>query len=313
MARRKQSNPKRVPRMFQKTSTYHRRRPAKKTYRGVQNKFKLAKPRMGQVKSISTMAECKRFKGWSIKNNLPTPIQTQYLGVTNSATFIPIDPFYFMKSRRDVDVQGTIEGRDIFSKYLQTKLEIKYPESVFGPQGGTRPLEVIYGVATPMNLTDRTTPSNIGVTAQEVMDHIIEQVARDFDSINDTMDFDVRSRRSYNILGRFKVKPNNNGLIPSPFRSDAAGGQIGSLVGNRDVPPLRRNVNWPMMKKVRFERSVADSAEPFLYPNQAYMPFLLLYNPDHANYSLNTTDAEGTPEIKQIKVRHNSMHWFNDF
>jgi len=285
----------------------------KRAFKGVQNKFRLEKPPSSQIRNISNMAECKRYEGFSIKNNAPIGITELYLQTNVAATFIPINPFYFMKSRLDLDKLNAVEGRDIFSKYLQTKLEIKYPESVFGPQGGTRPIEVVYGFCAPLNLTDRTTPTETDVSAQEVLDHVIEQVARDFDSINDTMDFDTRRRRSYNIIGRFKVKPNNNGLIPSPFRSDQAGGQIGALIGNRDVPPLRRNVKWPMMKKVRLIRSDNDPTERFIYPNQAYLPFLLLYNPDHANYSPNTTNPEGTLEVKQVKVRYNSAHWFNDF
>jgi len=302
-----------VRRKGKASQAYSRMGGKKKQFRGVQNQFRLAKPKQSQVRSIASMAECKRFTGFSIKDNVPIGITTEFLAVNAAATFIPITPFYYMKSRLDVDLLNTVEGRDIFSKYLQTKLEIKYPESVFGPQGGTRPLEVIYGFCSPLNLTDRTTPTEGDITEQEVMDHVIDQIARDFDSINDTMDFDTKRRRSYNIVGRFKVKPNNNGLIPSPFRSDAAGGQIGSLVGNRDVPPLRRNVNWKMMKKVRLNRSSIVPGEKFLYPNEAYLPFLLLYNPDHANYSENTQTPEGVDEIKQIKVRYNSAHWFNDF
>lgn len=294
--------------------------------RGVQQKFALEKPTNRAVKALANIAECKK---WQAINLYPQPvpigIQQFYMSTTSSATFIPVSSFLYLRSQADFpsgsitgELRG-LEGRDIFSKYLQMKLEIKYPETMFGPEGGTRPLEIVYGFTTPLNLTDRTEPKDNFVTMAEIEDHIVDIVARDFDSKDDTMEFKTRRRRAYNIIGRFKVKPNNNGLIPSPLRSNEVPGSVGSVLGERDTPPLRRNIRWPMEKKVRYKRSTngVDPSEPvpepFVYPNSAYLPFILLYNPDYANYKPNSTNSEGKAEIRQISVRHNSQHWFNDF
>ena len=224
--------------------------------KGVQNKFKLTKPAPKTVRSLSTIAECKKFTGL-VMYPTPKPLEIQefYVDNTVSATFIPIHPFYYMRSRRDIDRIDSVEGKDIFSKYLQTKLEIKYPIAMFGPRGGTRPLEVIYGFCTPLNLTERTSPDNDSPTEQDILDHIIDQVGDDFDSSNDTMEFKNRRKRSYNIVGRFKVKPDTRFQVPAPMRSDEAPGQVGSVLGNMDVGPIRRNINFKMMKKVRYHRS----------------------------------------------------------
>ena len=287
-----------------------------------QNKFKLARPSRKQVRNVSDMAECVKFTGWI---NTPDPkilpIQQTFLSTTASATFIPIHAFWYMRAKRDIPIlNNAVEGRDVFSKYLQSKLEIKYPESLFGPKGGTRPLEVVYGWVTPLNLTDRTQPAENTVTAAEILEHVLDQIAQDFDSTNDTMEFKDKRRRSYNIVGRFKVKPNQNALLPSAITSTASPGNVADAMSfEGDIPPLRRNVNWKMMKKVRYTRSTQGidpsegDTDPILYPNQAYIPFLMLYNPDHYNYSPNTTDDSGNIQIKQIKVRYNSCHWFNDF
>jgi hypothetical protein len=313
------------------SSAYYktRRRGARKApykKRGVQQKFALTKPANKTVKALSNIAECKKWKAVSLYPQ-PTPIGIQqfYVSTTGSATFIPVSSFLYLRSQADFP-QGSItgelrglEGRDIFSKYLQMKLEIKYPETMFGPEGGTRPLEIVYGFTSPLNLTDRTEPVDSKVTQEEIRDHIVDIVARDFDSKDDTMEFKTRRRRAYNIIGRFKVKPNNNGLIPSPLRSNEVPGSVGTVLGERDTPPLRRNVSWPMNKKVRYRRSTNGVTspdpilEPFVYPNGAYLPFILLYNPDYANYKNNTTDSEGNAEIRQITIRHNDQHWFNDF
>ena len=314
-----------APRVKRNTSrkvkrNYNRFAGRKQAYkkRGVQQKFALQKPRASTVRQLANIAECKKFQGVTL---YPEPtkigIQQVYLSTTASATFLPIQSFYYMRSKQDWNGLSAVEGKDIFSRYLQMKLEVKYPSTHFGPEGGTRPLEVIYGFVTPLNLTDRTTPKEDEVMEAEIQKHIIDQVAEDFDSANDTMEFKQRRRRGYNIVGRFKVKPNNNGLVPSPWRSDQAPGQIGTTIGDRDVPPLRRNINFKMMKKVRYHRShqgdPVDPIEPIIYPRSAYLPFVLLYNPDHANYSVNDYDPSDNLQVKQIKVRHNDCHWFNDF
>lgn len=299
---------------------YHSYRKSGGKYRkkSAQKKFQLDKPASRQVRALANIAECKKFTGYQM---YPTPqvlgIKQFYLSNTSSATFIPIHPFYYMRSRRDLDRISSVEGRDIFSKYLQTKLEIKYPVSMFGPRGGTRPLEVIYGFCSPLNLSERTVPTNDEPTEQDILDHIIDQVGDDFDSKNDTMEFKQRRKRSYNIVGRFKVKPDNRHVIQAPLRSDQAPGQVGTVLGSNDVGPIRRNVNWKMMKKVRYHRShqgtPSDPLEPIIYPNEAYLPFLLIYNPDFANYGENTTNPDGDEEIRRASIRYHSCHWFNDF
>ena len=282
---------------------------------GAQKKFQLEKPAPKQVRALTNIAECKKFTGYRMD---PTPqplgIKQFYLSNSASATFIPIHPFYYMRARRDLDIISSVEGRDIFSKYLQTKLEIKYPQTRFGPRGGTRPIEIIYGFCAPINLSDRTTPDNDSPTEGDILDHVIDQVGDDFDSKDDTMEFKQRRKRQYNIVGRFKVKPNHNATVPSPLIAQAP---TSTGWGENDVPVMRRNVNWKMMKKVRYHRShqgePTDPEEPILYPNEAYLPFLLIYNPDFDNYGENTVDPDGNHEIRRCSIRYHSCHWFNDF
>lgn len=308
---------KQVSRRGKAASAYNRMGGKRKT-KAAQQKFKLQKAPRKTISNLSNMAECKKFTGYRMyPNKEPLGIKQFYVSNTASATFIPIHPFYYMRSRRDLDILSSVEGRDIFSKYLQTKLEIKYPITMFGPRGGTRPIEVIYGFVTPLNLAEKTVPNNDEPTEQDILDHVIDQVGDDFDSKNDTMEFKQRRKRSYNIVGRFKVRPNNKTVVPSPLRSDQAPGQVGTVLGAGDVPTLRRNVSWNMMKKVRYHRShqgtPVDPLEPIIYPNEAYLPFLLIYNPDFANYGENTTNPDGDEEIRRISIRYHSCHWFNDF
>lgn len=287
----------------------------------VQKKFQLQKASAAQVKSISTMAECNKYSGavGNEDDHTKLGISSFYVSNTASATFLPIHSFYYMKSYNDIQANYSLRGKDIFSKYLQMKLEVQYPVSKFGPTEGARPLEVVYGFCKPLNLTNTTTPTEENVTRTQILNHVLNQIAQDFDSSDDTMEFKDRRKRSYNIVGRFKIVPDQRKNIIGPMDSASDAG-VTTLVGmGNNPPPLRRNVNWQMKRKIRFEKSVQGdtsdpAADPILYPSQAYLPWILLYNPDYANFKDNVPGGSGQDEqIHQIKVRHFDCHWFNDF
>lgn len=287
----------------------------------VQKKFQLQKASASQVKSISTMAECNKFFGMvgNEGDHQKLSISSFYVSRTASATFLPIHSIYYMKSYNDIQANSSLRGKDIFSKYLQMKLEVEYPVSKFGPTRGARPLEVVYGFCKPLNLTNNTTPKDVEITRAQILSHVVNQIAEDFDSRDDTMEFKDRRKRSYNIVGRFKVTPDQRKNIIGPMDSASDAG-VTTLVGMGNNPaPIRRNVNWQMKRKIRFEKSLQGdlsnpAADPILYPNQAYLPWILIYNPDYSHYAENVPGGSGQDEqIHQIKVRHYDCHWFNDF
>ena len=74
---------------------------------------------------------------------------------------------------------------------------------------------------------------------------------------------------------------------------------------------MRTTISWPTKKKVEYSKSDdtagSGSPEPFVYPNQAYIPFVCFYNPDASSYKANATD-----EQRQILLTTNACHWFND-
>jgi len=287
--------------------------------KGVQNKFKLAKPSNAMVKSIAPMAECKKYR-WhkGTQNNVQNQgIREFYMNNdTNAATFIPLHSLISMKKSFVAgEYPWGVEGRDIFSKFIQLKLEITYPQARYGPVKGCRPVEIIYGYCEPLNLTDQTTPKEDNVTADEIGLHIAGQVGPDFDELNDTLEFQDRRRRAYNIVGRFKVKPDRRHIITGPIANADSGTALST---NGDVPPIRRNVTFKMNKKIRLwpstQVTTGPSSDPILYPRSAYLPFVMIHNPDYGAYEDNVpASGEKPAEDHQIKVRYHDCHWFNDF
>lgn len=289
---------------------------------GVQNEFKLARPMPSTVKALSTMAECKKYRwhtGMASTSLVNQGIREFYVNNdTNACTFLPLHSFISMKKSFNAgEYPWGVEGRDIFSKFLQMKLEITYPQARYGPKKGVRPLEVIYGFCEPLNLTDQTTPREDNVSNTEIGLHIAGQVGPDFDETNDSMLFQDRRRRAYNIVGRFKVKPDRRHLITGPIANADSGTALST---NADPPPIRRNVTFKMNKKIRLWPSTqvasGPASDPILYPRSAYLPFVALVNPDYENYEDNVPaqpDKPETAEDHQIKVRYHDCHWFNDF
>lgn len=291
-----------------RTTRRNTRRPTRKGKRttSIQKKFQLSKPRAATVKSLSAIVETKKFKGWDGTTSIG--IVTSYLSVTSPYKLLVPYSFMNMQSTRDLaGLFSSVEGRSIFSKYLQMKLEFTYPFGTAAPPVPSEPVEVIYGFCEPSNLTDFTTIPEDTVSRQDLIDLVVQQTQAEFDSADDKMGFKERKRRAYNIVGRFKIKPSKDSQIPS---------SIGLGLASYSVAPIQRSVNWKTMKKLRMNRSTdarsTDPSVPFLYPNQAYVPFVIMYNKSYENYTANIDPTDPEKPITQIKLRHNDCHWFND-
>lgn len=295
-----------------------KRRNFKKT--GIQNKFKLRKPLTRQVKQIAPIAETKKYRWHKGDERLGTladqGIREYYLNLVNTATHIPLHAFLFMKRNLVApSLPGSVMGKDIFSKYLSLKVEVLYPQARFGPTKSARPIEIIWGFCSPLNLSKKTSPDDTEPTYADIEEHITDQMDEDFDQATDVLEFKDKRRRSYNIIGRIKCNPDRRHIITGPIANAESGTALST---NGDVPAKVYNIKFPMMKKVRLEQSnnlgdggAGPVTDPFVYPNQAYLPFCLIYNPDCDAYENNVGGDK--PEIHQIRIRYQDCHWFNDF
>lgn len=276
-----------------------------------QQKFKLRRPKQRVARQLQPVLETKKYSGF--RNGAPTGVATTYMTTTN-ASLVMVPPA-FMNLKEDgtanLPINSGVEGNDIFARYLTEKLLIEYPASSYAPSDTqVRPMELIYGWCKPLNLTSLTTPARDTCIRSDLVNHVLHQVAEDFDQANDTMLFNDKKRRSYNIISRRKILPNHNrNVISNSWVPDDATKLRGGPT------PIRRNVTWKMNKKIELTRTAdtgsttpnPDPVDPFMYPNQAYIPFIVLHNPDFAKY---TPNAGG--KISQIKVTRNSCLWFND-
>lgn len=272
-----------------------------KNQKAAQRKFRLRRPKQSVVRSLASIAETKSFCGWH--NDTPVGIEAVFIEGPGQV-FVPTS-YMFMQRARDLsgeNVDFGIEGNSIFSKYLTMKLNLEYPYGSDAPQAPCRPVEMIWGWVNPMNLTDRTTPTETTVSRAQIIEHVNDAIGSDFDSQTDDLEFNKKRKRIYNIVGRQQMMPNINKQLPAAIPA-------GSWAGHS--APLHRAITWKTMKKLRFSRSIDASAptgdgKPFSYPVEAYIPFMILYNKDYNLYNRDDKDSQ------KIKVSYNTCHWFND-
>lgn len=283
--------------------------------RSAQSQFKLRRPKASVVNALQPVIETKKFCGYT--NGIVPGPQEQSLSTTSISVVIVPNAYMHMQpeSAGTVSQGSSISGNDIFSRYLSMKIMVEYPTSSMAPANvQVRPVELIWGWVRPLNLTKLTSPNSGTVSQGEITQNVVDQIGGDFDSQLDSMIFKDRVRRSYNIIGRKKLYPNNN---KSVFQDSWVPDLPSGYQQKGGPSPIMTSVNWPTQKKLEYSKT-DDSGSggvgiPFAYPNQAYIPFIIFHNPDATSYDENTTNPEtGAVEQRQVLITTNSCHWFND-
>lgn len=279
--------------------------------RSAQSKFKLPRPKKSVVRDLQTIIETKKFCGYE-NGAIPGPTD---VSLSNTAAPTVIVPGAYMQMQSEsmgtVTQGASVTGNDLFSRYLSMKVQLQYPVNRFAPtESQPLPVELIWGWVRPMNLTALTAPSDATVSSVEILANVVAQIGGDFDQADDSMEFKNRARRQYNIIGRKMLVPDNNEAVIQ--NSNFSNAEL------RGGPPVvHTTISWPTMKKLEYYKSAdsgaGGSGVPFIYPNQAYIPFVCLFNPSFASYALNTPDpVTGVHQQRQVHLSTNACHWFND-
>lgn len=239
----------------------------------------------------------------------PLTILNGTTGSPNTFTILPVQCFSNMERGFE---HTDITGDYIFSKYLKAKVEFELPGN---EKMIKHPCDVylIHGwVTLPLGKNLNTTPTQDQLTRAQYNEHIEDQLSQYFNQRQDKLIFRSKRTNNIKILGYRKLKPNNNqnlGAAPTPQIFDRAGGTVST--GGGSPPIVNMACNWPTKRKIYYEdgASSIQNGFPHLYPNFAWLPFMVVYNPT-ANDFLNTgVYPSGEP---QIRVRYNCKHYFSD-
>lgn len=321
MARVKQRNPKKTPAMFQRTQLV-KRRPMMKTTRkgaykaGRKKQMVIRRAPMVETKSLDTLTQITRMglvadgQVEGIRNTL-LPYELQNVTAFN---LLPIFPYY--KNQHGLN-EGEVIGSSIFSKYLKCKLEFELPS---GQNLIRHPAEVylIHGwITQPIGATAHTTPSDKNMTPGFFMNHIDDQVQQYFTSRFDKLQILPKSTSNLKIEGyrKLKVKERSNlGVNTGQFES----GLNDMLYGAK--PLINLECNWKCMKKIHLTKGQdvtvvgpGGQTTEFRYPNNSWIPFVLVYSPTHTTFRDNGAGGVYPPGVEpKIKVRYNTIHYYSD-
>lgn len=237
-------------------------------------------------------------------------------------------------------------GNSIFSKFLNLKLEVKFPDgdrvdypSVKTPGTWVTPINqmiekptkvylVCGWITQPMNfpVDDNPSPSlpkQSEATVSSLSTYITQQLKPFFDDDIDKLQFRPKQTTNIKIEKYVQIKPNLGSAIAtqaSPYHITAPPGELGPAVAYRaqgSIPNVRRSHSWKTMRKIPLTEGVAAGYavdKQNLYPNNSWVPFAVIYNPmfqDQENETVFTEDGE-VDKIQKMFYRYNDAHYFTD-
>lgn len=258
------------------------------------------------IKSRQPLVETKSRVQSEITTGEDTPQIPQCKEFTNvNGVFynLPLSAFWNMD-------QGTGEsnmlGQSVFSRYLNAKVQIRFPGGVNSIQDRHYPMELIGGwIPSTIHATTFTTPKVGDVLPSDINTYIIKAVSEYFNARADRLDFIPKHASTIRITYRKKIVSNTTQNNVLPLQSD-----YGTQVGH--TPDVWHYPKWKMNKKVFYEQggNVVRFGGPnnTYYPNYSWIPFLIIYSPMFAGEG---GDAP-LPVSKQPKVSYNVAHYFTD-
>lgn len=239
--------------------------------------------------------------------NLPDPSiisdPTAYGRILNDDAFTHLKLYSFTSMTQGLGEEQMI-GNSVYSRFLKLKVSFIYPS-------GDDQFEVpcnqylVHGwVKSPMNLTNLTTPVAGNCNRMDIQHYVQQRLQPFFDERADKLRFIPKSNTGIKILSYRKIKNDRN----AQFSTE-----------NTSVGPVNMSCTWRINRKIAYEQgypnpATYDSSSPlgpndaFKYPNNSWLPFALIYNPQFASLPQGTNPGQSTV----IQVAYNDCHWFSD-
>lgn len=293
------------------------------------------------------------------------PLNWQPLIPDDAFTIIPIESF--LRFQRGLEEWEMI-GQSIFSKFINNKLEFRFPQdeqaTFFSTQenevdGVTVPAGSPYQVTNKMiqNPTklylicgwitqaynapldpavDATgapvpgqRPQRELVTQDNLEQYIENQLKPYFDDQYDKLEFRPKETTNIKIEKYVRIKPNMSSAIATQavptveHISEATSPPTRYfLPAHGSIPDVRKSWNVKTNRKITYTEGTSTQAgwadSQNLYPNDSWIPFMVLYNPSSEEQLANTimeTDPKLLGRFTQTQMmfyRHNNAHYYTD-
>lgn len=238
----------------------------------------------------------------------PNPVTTVHNIPVDDAFFsLDVQPFLDMSQGLG---ESDMIGNSVYSRYLKMKMEFKFPVNQYSLLNPYR-LYVVHGWVkntTGWTGVNQTLPYGMKAneaTYQNVKEFIIGNLKDYFNEKEDKLRFIPKHNPNLLIKGYSAVKPNRNGAIQVPQGtsfSDASGSSV--IYGS--PPMVSKSCTWQVNRKIHYQAGTLQSGQTsFFYPNQSWLPFVVLYTPDWEG--VNPMYSNYLPS-----VRYNAIHFYSD-
>lgn len=235
------------------------------------------------------------------------------LSIPNNDAFTLLNLASFYRASHGFGEHNII-GDAIFSKYLKLKIQMRFPEGTSMIVNPVK-LYLITGYCTaPTQWTNNTTPTEADATQTYLFAHITNQLKEYFDEREDFLRFREKTTSDVRILKWQKLTPTLNQAIAAP-PAQVIDGEDGELIRSVGaVPFVNRSFTWKTFRKVHLSEGKElatgnDATNPDtqnLYPNNQWLPFAIIYNPDFARMR----DVEN--EDTTCTIAYNDIHYYTD-
>ena len=198
-------------------------------------------------------------------------------------------------------------GQSIFSRYLNAKVQIRFPGGSNLITDRHYPMELIAGwIPSPLSLTTNTTPAVGAFTPPDMAAYVTQRIGEYFNARVDRLTFIPKHASNVRITYRKQLKADIQKQNALPATSTATGNA-------GFVPDIFEHVSWKVNKKVFYEKGKARSAVPGdpkdnYFPNYSWIPFLCVYQPMYAG------EAGDSPlaATSVPRVSYNVAHYYTD-
>ncbi len=288
----------------------------KTTRRGAYNKAR----KNQMVKRRAPMVETKSRTHEDVREEFPTLPDRNDLD-TYDTPHLAMAPDSFLTQKQGLD-EHQILGRSLYSKYLNMKIQIRFPQNAFkiGDDNKIIPAfpqnyELIWGwIPTPTSYTGQTTPAAEDATINNIHDHINLRFVDYFNEKQDFLRFIPKRASAIRIVGSRKVRPDLRHYSTAPAAiNDTADPPI--YLGS--IPDWTTAISWKTAKKIHYEKTnnLDGLDTPGLYPNFHWLPFCTLINWDYDKVLAVAGSGAGKENERkryQPAVAWNDIHYYTD-
>lgn len=240
--------------------------------------------------------------------------------------------------------ENQVIGNNLFSKYLNFKLQVRFPDgsdisvpSIKTPgtyvnvpnkmiEKPTKLFLVCGWITESLNYplvsdVSPSLPAQSSADGDAIANYITQQLKPFFDDDEDKLQFRPKQTTNIKIEKYVKISPNLDNAIstqatPEHQFSDSSVNII-EVKEHGSIPDVYRSWNTKTNRKLPLTEGKEVSIYPVdkqnLYPNNSWIPFAVIYNPDYQFQLANIKVAEGEVSSTQMmQYRWNDAHYYTD-